>query len=124
MMTVLLKWLASTVAVLVTGSILPGVVVKDFTAAVLAALALGLINAFVRPVVLLFTLPFNILTLGCLTFVINALFIMLVAELVPGFEVKSFWWALLFSLVLSLVNGLLNRVRPQAGPRPTPDVVP
>jgi putative membrane protein len=124
MTTLLLKWLAATVAVLVAGSLLPGVEVKGFSTALLAALALGLINAFVRPLVLLFTLPFNILTLGCLTFVINALFIMFVAWLVPGFTVRSFWWALLFSLVLSMVSGLLNRIRPQAGPRPTPDVVP
>ncbi len=124
MADILLKWLASAVAVLVAGSLLPGVAVEGFWTAVIAALALGFVNAFIRPVVLVLTLPLNLLTLGCLTFVINALFILLVAWLVPGFAVRSFWWALLFSLVLGLVNFLLNTVRPPGRPRGTPDVVP
>ena len=72
------------------------------------ALVLGLINAFFKPLLLLITLPLNILTLGLLTFVINALLIMLTSALVPGFYVAGFWWALLFSLVLAVVNFLLG----------------
>lgn len=124
MLEILLKWLASTVAILVAGSLLPGVQVDGFWPAFLAALVLGFVNAFLRPLVLLLTLPINLLTLGLLTFAINACFILLTAWLVPGFDVESFWWALLFSLVLSVVNFVLNRVRPPGRRGPTPDVVP
>jgi putative membrane protein len=121
---ILLSWLASTVAVLVAGSLLPGVTVAGFWTAVAAALVLGFVNAFIRPVVLVLTLPLNILSLGCFTLVINALFVLLAAYLVPGFAVRSFGWALLFSLVLGMVNFLLNAARPPVRPRGRPDVVP
>jgi len=124
MAEILLKWLASTVAILVAGSLLPGVRVDGFRTAFIAALMLGFANAFLRPVVLILTLPINLLTLGLLTFAINACFVLLTAYLVPGFEVEGFWWALLFSLVLALVNFVLNRVRPPGTRRGTPDVVP
>ncbi|RQW76734.1 MAG: phage holin family protein, partial [Geobacter sp.] len=87
---------------------LPGVRLSGFLAALLTALVLGLINAVLKPLLLLLTLPLNILTLGLLTFVINALLIMLTSALVPGFNVAGFWWALLFSLVLAIVNFLLG----------------
>ena len=104
----LLKWLINAVAIIITAYLLPGVKVTGLLAALVTALVLGLVNVLIRPLLLLLTLPLNILTLGLFTFVINALVIMLVAAIVPGFSVRGFWWALLFSLVLSIINYFLN----------------
>lgn len=84
--------------------------VSDWLAALIAAIVLGVANAFIRPLLVLLTLPVTILTLGLFIFVINALIVMLVDYLVPGFEVAGFWWALLFSFVVSLVSWFLYAV--------------
>ena len=104
----LLKWLILTLAILMTSYLLPGVSVANVSAAIIAALVLGLINIFIKPLVLILTLPINILTLGLFTFIINALMILLAAAIVPGFDVISFWWALLFSVILSIILYALN----------------
>ena len=106
-MSILINWLISAVAIIVTAYILPGVVISSFSSALVAALVLGLLNAFVRPILLFLTLPINILTLGLFTFVINALVILLASDLVPGFKVDGFLTALIFSIVLSLINYVL-----------------
>ncbi|WP_224982256.1 phage holin family protein [Geomonas agri] len=106
----IVKWLVHAVAIVITAYFLPGVHLSGFGAALITAVVLGLINTFIRPVLMLLTLPFNILTLGLLTFVINALLIMLTSALVRGFTVDGFLWALLFSLVLSVVNFILNAI--------------
>ena len=93
---------------MVAAYILPGVTVSSFFTALVIAIVLGLINALIRPLVLLITLPLNILTLGLFTFVVNALMILLAAQIVPGFSVEGFWWALLFSVILALIGGLLR----------------
>lgn len=97
-------------AIIVSAYLLPGVTVLSFFAAFVTAVVLGIINAFIKPVLIILTLPLNVLTLGLFTFIINALLIMLTGIIVPGFEVTSFWWALLFGLILSLVNFMLNSV--------------
>jgi putative membrane protein len=107
-MSLLVHWLIYAIAIVITAYLLPGVRLSGFSAALVAALVLGLVNTFIKPVLLLLTLPLNILTLGLLTFVINALLIMLTSSLVPGFVVTGFWWALLFSLVLSIINYALG----------------
>jgi len=109
-MNILINWLVSAFAILVTAYLLPGVVVGNFTTALVVALVLGIINAFIKPILLILTLPINILTLGLFTFVINALIIILTADLVPGFKVNGFWWALLFSVVLSIINSFLHQL--------------
>jgi putative membrane protein len=109
-MIFLLQWLVSGLAIIITAYLLPGVKVEGFFAALVTALILGLINAFIRPVLILLTLPLNILTLGLFTLVINALLIMLAAAIVPGFTVQGFWWALLFGLVLAIVNFALGGI--------------
>lgn len=109
-MTFLVHWLISAVAVLISAYILPGVTVEGFFAALVTALVLGLVNAFLKPVLLILTLPITILTLGLFYLVINALLIMLTGAIVPGFDVRNFWWALLFGLVLSIVNSVLGRM--------------
>jgi len=111
-MIFLIHWLITTIAILIAAYLLPGVTVKGFFAALVTALVLGLINTFIRPILLILTLPINILTLGLFTFVINALLIMLTSAVVPGFDVRNFWWALLFSLVLSLIKWALNAIVP------------
>ncbi|TSK07888.1 MAG: phage holin family protein [Geobacter sp.] len=107
-MGIIIKWLLNGVAIVITAYLLPGVSLTGFGAALITALVLGLINTFIKPVLMLLTLPLNILTLGLLTFVINALLIMLTSALVSGFTVHGFGWALLFSLVLSIVSYILN----------------
>jgi putative membrane protein len=72
--------------------------------ALIVAVVLGVVNAFIRPLLLILTLPLNILTLGLFTFVIMALCTLLVSAVVPGFDIDGFWWALAFALILSLIN--------------------
>lgn len=107
-MPILIYWLLSALAIIITAYILPGVHVATFFSALVVAVILGLINVFIRPLLLILTLPINILTLGLFTFVVNALMIMLAANIVKGFSVDNFWWAMLFSIVLTLVGSLLK----------------
>lgn len=106
-MALLLQWLVYSVAILIAAYLLPGVQIDSFGTALVAALILGILNAVLRPLLLLLTLPINILTLGLFTFVVNAAVILLTDGLVDGFSVDNFWWALLFSLLLSVISGLL-----------------
>jgi putative membrane protein len=108
----LINWFVLSLAIMIAAYLLPGIRIAGFTAALITGLVLGLINAFIRPVLLLLTLPLNILTLGLFTLIINAFLIMVTAAVVTGFEVGGFWWALLFSLVLSIVNWALNLIVP------------
>lgn len=100
--------LIQTLAVLIAAYIIPGVSVGSIWVAVIVAIVLGILNISLKPFLLLFTLPLNILTLGLFTFVINVFLIYLVSALVSGFAVAGFIPALLFSLVLSLVSGFLS----------------
>ncbi|MFA6603369.1 MAG: phage holin family protein [Patescibacteria group bacterium] len=109
-MRLLIRWIIAALAILATAYVLPGVTVSSFFVAMVVAAMLGVVNAFIRPVLLLLTLPINILTLGLFTFVINALMVMLVANIVPGYKIASFWWALAFSLLLSLIMNVLDGV--------------
>ena len=104
----LIRWLFLTVAILVAAHLIEGIEVKGFWSACLAAAILGVLNAFFRPILILLTLPINILTLGLFTFVINAILMMMVSGVVGGFEVYGFWSALLGSLVISVISWLLN----------------
>ncbi|MDD2744988.1 MAG: phage holin family protein [Candidatus Gracilibacteria bacterium] len=106
-MNTIISLVISALAVIVTAYLLPGVTVAGFIPALLVAIVLGVLNAFVKPILLFLTLPINIVTIGLFTFVINAIIIILVSKIVPGFKVDGFWWALLFSIILSVVNGLM-----------------
>lgn len=108
----IIRLLITTILVVLLAGILPGVTVEDgYTTALLVAAVIGLLNAVLRPVLVLLTLPATIITMGLFLFVINAVIILLSARLVDGFNVSGFWTALLFSIVLtfcqSFVNGLL-----------------
>lgn len=109
-MKILIKWLSATAAIMIAAYLLPGVEVDGFFAALIGALVLGLINAFIKPILVIFTLPINILTLGLFTLVINALLVMLMAMIVSGFAVASFWSAMLFGVVLAIVNWFLSKM--------------
>lgn len=111
MLDAFINWLISALVVIAVAYVLPGVSVASFWVALVAALILGLVNAVVRPIAVALTLPLTVMTLGFFLFVINAVMILIVAAVVPGFSVASFWWALLFSLILSLANGLVRPVR-------------
>ncbi len=102
-MRFLVKWVLYALAIGIIAYILPGVSLDGIFAALVTAMVLGLANGFVRPVLFFFTLPLTILTLGLFIFVLNALMVLLTAAIVPGFTVAGFWWAVLFSLVLSVV---------------------
>lgn len=109
-MGILINWVISALVIFSAAYIIPGVDVDTFTTAFVAALVLGIINAVIKPILLLLTLPINIVTLGLFTLVINAFLIMLTSYIVPGFHVHGFWWAFLFSIILSLVNAVLHQV--------------
>lgn len=105
-----MHWFISALAIVVTGYLLPGVQISSFLAALVTAVVLGVINAILRPILIILTLPLNILTLGLFTLVINAIIILIASELVPGFKVSGFWWALIFSVILSIINGFLYQL--------------
>jgi putative membrane protein len=107
-MKLILHWLVATAAIIIAAYLLPGVQVAGFITALVLAVVIGGINAFIRPVLVFLTLPLTLLTFGLFLFVINAVLILLAAAVVPGFVVASFWWALLFSVVLSLVSAVLH----------------
>lgn len=103
-----LRWVMNALALLFTAWLLPGIQIKGFGAALVAALVLGVVNAIIRPVVLFFTLPLNIFTLGLFTLVINALMLMIVSSVVSGFIVSGFWAAFFGSIVLTIASGVLS----------------
>lgn len=107
-MKLLLRWLLNAVTLIAIAYYLPGVEVAGFYAALITALILGLVNAVIRPVLLLLTLPINLLTLGLFTFVINGLMFWFVATIVEGFDVANYTAAFLGALILSLVSWLLG----------------
>lgn len=110
-MGLILQILVSSVAVYFTAWLLPGISVKGYGSAILVAIVLGLLNAFVAPVLQFLSLPITFLTLGLFTFVINAVIIMLAGWLMgDSFHVASFWWALLFSIIVSLVSSILGSI--------------
>lgn len=107
-MILLIKLIINALAIFITARIIPDVELEDLTSAVIVAVVLGLINAFIKPILLFLTLPINFLTLGLFTFVINALLVLLASYIVPGFNIPSFFTALIFSIVLSIVSAILT----------------
>src|ERR1035437_4055630 len=110
-MNFIIRLIISTLAVLVTAYILPGVYVDSFMTAVLVAVVLGCLNTLVKPFLILFSLPLVVFSFGLFLIVINTLIILLTDKLVDGFRVNGFWHALLFSIILSLVTSILNAIK-------------
>ncbi len=107
-MNILVKILLSSIAVIIASYLLPGVYVDDFITAVIIAVLLSLLNATVKPLLIILTIPITLFTFGLFLLVINALIILMASAIVPGFVVDNFWWALIFSFVLSIINALLT----------------
>jgi putative membrane protein len=104
----LLRWSMNLLALMVAASIIKGIRIESVGMGILAAGILGVVNAVIRPLVLLLTLPITILTLGLFTLVINAVMLQIVASLVPGFTIETFSAALVGALIVSLVSWVLN----------------
>ncbi|MBW1644884.1 MAG: phage holin family protein [Deltaproteobacteria bacterium] len=104
----LIRWLINALALLVAAWILKGIEVNSTLSLLVAAFVIGLLNAFLRPVILLLTLPLNILTLGLFTFVVNGIMIILAGDVVRGFVVHGFFSAVFASLIMGFVSFLLN----------------
>jgi len=109
-MKILLNWLIFAIAILVSAYLLPGVHVDGLLTALVVAVVLGAFNGFLRPALVLFTLPLTVITMGLFLFVLNTLLIMLTAVIVPGFALDGFWWALIFGIILTFVNAVLYNV--------------
>ena len=105
---IFLRWLILTFAIIAASYLIDGIQVSGFLSAFFAAAILGILNAFFRPILLILTLPVNILSLGLFTFVINAVMLMMVSGIISGFKVFGFWSAVFGSLLISLVSWILT----------------
>ena len=105
---ILVRWLVLTAAIIVASYALNGIQVRGFFSAFFAAAILGVLNAFFRPILIILTLPINILTLGLFTFVINALLLKMASGVISGFDVQGFWAAVFGSVIISVISWALN----------------
>ncbi len=118
----LLKIIVSSFAVVITSWLLAGVNVENYTTAIIVAFVLALLNTLLKPILIILTIPVTILSFGLFLLVINAFIIQLAGYFVSGFEVSNFWWALLFSIILSVITWLLEQpTRKQRHPHHTED---
>jgi len=108
-MTTFIRLLFTTLGLLLIAEFVPGITIEGFYSAVIAAIVIALLNIFIRPILFILTLPINIITLGFFSFVINAALFLFAASFLDGFSVSSFWYALLGSLLLSIVSSIGNR---------------
>lgn len=109
-MKLLLRLLVTAALVVLLSKILPGVVVTSFGTAVIVAVVLGLLNLFIKPILVILTLPVTVFTLGLFLLVINAIIILLCTNIVGGFAVDSFWTALIFSIILSVLQSITYKI--------------
>jgi putative membrane protein len=105
------RLISTSLAVILVAYLLPGVHVESVLSAIGLALVLSLLNIFIKPLLVLLTLPITVITLGLFLLVINAIILLIAAEIVPGFSIDGFWWAVLFSIILSVVVSLLNSLQ-------------
>lgn len=109
-MNFLIKLILYAVAALLTSYLLPGVHISGFLQAFLLSVVLALLNATIKPMLILFTIPLTILSLGLFLIVINAGLLLLADYFIPGSQIDGFWWAVLFGLIVSIINGLLTNL--------------
>ena len=109
-MKLLVLWLVNAVALMAVAYLLPGVTLASFVTALIAALILGLVNAVIRPLLVLLTLPATLLTLGLFIFVINGLLFWFVGSFISGFVVAGFWWGVIGAIAYSVVSWALAAV--------------
>jgi putative membrane protein len=104
----ILKWFVTTVSIFIVANLFHLIRFEDLKVLILASLVLGILNVFVRPVLIILTLPINILSLGLFTLIINAFLLYLASGIVPGFEITSFWKAFWAALLISIVSAMIN----------------
>ena len=104
----LLHWIVSAVALLLTAYFVKGFEVRNFMSALMASILIGLVNAFIWPVLIFLTLPINVLTLGLFTFVVNGAVLKIAAAFIPGFEIRTWLAAIFGSIILSVVGAALH----------------
>ena len=109
-MYLLIRWIVNTLALFLVVTIVPGFTYRDWISLAIAAAVLGLLNAIVRPILFVLTLPLTVVTLGLFLLVLNAIMLELTAWLVPGFGIEGFGWALVGALVLSIVSLVTGRI--------------
>ncbi len=107
-MGLIVQIIISSLAVYFTAWLLPGVDIKNYPSAIIVAIVLGLLNVFLKPFLQIISLPITVVTLGLFLLVINALIILLASYIVGSFKVENFWWALLFSVIVSIVGGIME----------------
>jgi putative membrane protein len=115
-MRLLLVWLVNTVSLIAVAYLMPSISVASFWTALIAALVLGLVNAVIRPILVILTLPATILTLGLFIFVINGLLFWFVGSFIEGFHVEGFWAGFFGAIIYSLISWLLSALVLPAGP--------
>lgn len=108
-MKFILRLLVTAALAFILAQVLTGIHVKDYGTAILFALVLAILNALIRPLLILFTLPLTLITFGLFLFVVNTIVVLMASSLVDGFKIDSFWWGLLFSLLLSFLTSWLFR---------------
>jgi len=116
-MRIVLVWILNAVALWLVALLLPGVSLADYVSALIAALVLGLVNAIIKPALVILTLPVTVLTLGLFLFVLNGLLFWGVGSILPGFEVLGFWWGVLGALLYSVLTWAFSTLLPQEQPR-------
>ena len=111
-MSILINWIVSAMVVFSLAYVIPGVTIPNFTTALIVALILGVLNAILKPILVILTLPITIFTLGLFYFILNAVLIVITSRIVPGFAIDSFLAAFIFGLLLSIVNTVLQKLLP------------
>ena len=109
-MKLIFQIIISAFAVIITSYLLPGIHVSNFITACLVAIVLAVLNNLVKPLLIILTIPITFFTFGLFLLVINAFIVILAGNMVPGFRVDGFWWALAFSIILSIVSSILASV--------------
>lgn len=112
-MKLIIKLLLTAFAVIILAKILPGVAVESYGSAIIVAIVIALLRFLVKPILVILTLPITIVTFGLFLLIINAIIILMAGYFVDDFEVVSIWWALLFSLLLSLFQSILFSLLPE-----------
>lgn len=107
-MRFLIKIILSSFSVIVADWILSGVEIKDYLTSLLVAFVLAILNTILKPILIFLTIPITLITFGLFLLVINALIALIASEIVPGFHIAGFWWALAFTLIVSFLNYLIN----------------
>ena len=109
-MSLIIRWILNTLALFLVVKIVPGFFYRDWVTLAIAAAVLGLLNAIIRPILFVLTLPLTVITLGLFLLVLNAIMLELTAWLVPGFDISGFGWAMVGALVLSIVSLVTGRI--------------